>query len=61
MARARAEARITTIDRLSLLAGGRGGIVMKRTPSIDGENISGEKIMRHNEATGPIYLMMTYG
>jgi hypothetical protein len=34
---------------------------MKRTPSIDGENISGEKIMRHNEATGPIYLMMTYG
>jgi len=38
---ARAEARLITNDRPSLLAGGRGGTVMKRMASIDGGNISG--------------------
>lgn len=60
MARARAAARTTMNDRLCHLAGGQGVIVTKTIPSIDEGNISGEKIMRHNEATGPVYLMMTY-
>jgi hypothetical protein len=44
MARARAEARTTMNDRPSLLAGGRGGTVMKTILSIDGGNISGGKL-----------------
>jgi hypothetical protein len=60
MARARAEARTTMNDRLYLLADGRGGTVMKRMANTDGGNISGEKILRHNEATGSVYLMTTY-
>jgi hypothetical protein len=60
MARARAEARTTMNDRLFLPEGGRGVIVTKTIPSIDEGNTSGEKVMRHNEATGPVYLMMTY-
>jgi len=47
-------------DRLYLLADGRGGTVMKRMANTDGGNISGEKILRHNEATGSVYLMTTY-
>jgi hypothetical protein len=60
MARARAEARTTTKDRLFLPEGGRGVTVTKKIPNTDGGNTSGEKVMRHNEATGPVYLMMTY-
>jgi hypothetical protein len=47
-------------DRLFLPEGGRGVIVTKTIPSIDEGNTSGEKVMRRNEATGPVYLMMTY-
>ena len=60
MARAKAEARTITNDRLFLPDGGRGVTVTKRMPSTDGGNTKGEKVMRHNEATGPVYLMMTY-
>jgi hypothetical protein len=50
MARARAEANLITNDRLYLLQGGRGGTVMKRTPSIDGGNTSGKMMLRRNES-----------
>jgi hypothetical protein len=50
MARARAEASLTTNDRLCLPEGGQGGTVMKRTPSIDGGNTSGKMMLRRNES-----------
>jgi hypothetical protein len=46
MARARAEANLTTNDRLYLPGGGRDGTVMMRMPSIEGGNTSGKMMLR---------------